>query len=351
MTTDVRGLYIVREKVFSLLLVFCVVMVLVSCNSPVSGVRTANQNPRACYRQFGVTLSGAEGVGTDYSRPTSDELQYYSSKGVKLIRLEVGWDKLQPALGQPLHGDELQWVENFVTQANQYGMQVDIDLHQRSQYNDLNFGTGGIDPKSLVDFWRRFAGELVKDHVPGICGFGIANEPNHDTEFLGEWSSQANAVISSISEVDHDHLIFVPEDNWDSSKHWSPEQASQIRDTPWHQVIFEAHSYWDKGGSGDYNPDIPPPDDQAANDVVVNSLRPFINWCKKTSSRCFVGEFGVPSDGNWLNALNYALLYMEHNNVFGAYWAGGPGYNDSLSIEPVNGRDSAQMHVLEKYLP
>ncbi len=161
-----------------------------------------------------MTLSGAEGVGSDYSRPTVDELSYYNSKGVKLIRLEVRWDKLQPELGGLLDEDELKWVEVFVNQANQQKMQVIIDLHQRSTYNDLNFGNTGINPDDLANFWKKFAGRLIQDNIPGICGFGMANEPNNVPGFLGIWPKQVNPVIKVISSVDHAHLIFVPEDNW-----------------------------------------------------------------------------------------------------------------------------------------
>jgi endoglucanase len=284
-------------------------------------------------------------VGRDYSRPTKSELQYYSSKGAKLIRLEVRWDKLQPDLDGPLDADEVQWVEGYVSQAHTFGMSVDIDLHERSDYDDLNFGEDGIPPESLVDFWSKFASALNNDQVPGICGFGIANEPNHDADFLGMWPDQANAVINAITNVDSTHFIFVGEDNWDSSRQWDAEQANQIRGA---RVIFEAHSYWDKGTSGVYDPDIPPSNPKK---VVMNNLRPFIDWCQQTESKCFVGEFGVPPDAEWLNALGDALSYMKSSHVFGAYWAGGPGYNDILSIEPGrSGRDAPQMGVLQPYL-
>lgn len=336
----------------SLVLLFFVVL-LAGCNSSHSASGKISPHSRgqvACYQQFGVTLSGAEGVGSDYSRPTVDELRYYTSKGVKLIRLEVRWDKLQPELGGPLDEDELKWVETFVNQANQQNMQVIIDLHQRSNYNDLNFGTTGIHPDNLANFWKKFAGRLVQANIPGICGFGLANEPNNAPGFLGIWPRQVNPVIKVISSVDHAHLIFVPEDNWDSTSRWNADQAAQIQDTPTHQVVFEAHSYWDKDASGVYDPDIPPANSVAAKDLVIWSLTPFVHWCRQTKNRCFVGEFGVPPDENWLKALHYALDYMKNSYVFGCYWAGGAGYSDILSIEPVGGKDKPQMSLLEKYL-
>src|SRR5262249_33659482 len=136
------------------------------------------------------------------------------------------------------------------------------------------------------------------DQVPGICGFGIANEPNHDRDSLGIWPAQANAVIQAITAVDSTHFLFVGEENWDPSITWNAAQASQIHGS---RVVFEAHSYWDKGYAGTYRRDTPPSDPKT---VGVNNLHPFIDWCHQTKSKCFVGEFGVPPDEAWLTALD-----------------------------------------------
>ena len=326
---------------------------LASCDSPSLGGKSSQQNQKqkACYQNFGITLSGAEGVGQNYTRPTDKELAYYSAKHVKLIRLEIGWDKVQPLLNGPLNADELRWIEHFISYADHMGMQVDIDLHQRSTYDDLNFktGNGGLDPASLADFWGKFAGKLVKDAISGICGFGIANEPNHARGFYDQWPGQANATIAAIRKVDHIHFIFVGEDRWDSSSKWSAEQAALIHD-PVDRLVFEAHSYWDTDNSGTYDPDEPPASSIDAQVLVTQNLKPFFDWCGQTNNKCFVGEFGIPPDKQWLNALDFALNSMLKQQILGAYWAGGPNYDDTLSIEPVNGKDSPQMSVLAKYL-
>jgi endoglucanase len=333
-------------------ILLCVVpLIFVGCNSAPFLDAQSGQAQTAtakCYQQFGVTLSGAEGVGNDYTRPTEGELRYYASKGVRLIRLEVRWDKLQPELLGSLNEDELTWVKSFVTYAHQLKIEVDIDLHQRANYDDLNFGDS-LKSNDLADFWKKFAGALVQAHIQGICGFGIANEPDNEPPFYGRWPVQVNPVIAALRRVDTQHFLFVGQDQFDPSISWQPTEATSIHD-PANMLVFEAHSYWDNDGSGNYNPDIPPADSVAAKNLVIRNLMPFIQWCQKTRNRCFVGEFGVPPDQTWLDALDAALQYMKRNNIYGCYWAGGPGYDDILSIEPVNGKDSSQMHVLEKYL-
>ena len=106
------------------------------------GTPGAPRAPRdmPCYQQLGITLSGAEWEGGDYIRPTTAELSYYASKGVKLIRLEIRWDKVQPDLYGQLNGDEITWLKTYVADADKQNMSVIIDLHERSNLDDLNFG-------------------------------------------------------------------------------------------------------------------------------------------------------------------------------------------------------------------
>lgn len=307
--------------------------------------RTSTSKP--CYSQFGVSLSGAEWDDPQY-RPTLDELKYYSAKGVRIIRLPLRWGRLQPTLNGPLNVDEVSWLESFIGQANSWHITVDIDLHLRTQTDDLNFGPK-LPPESLVDLWGKLAAAL--HNIPGICGYDIANEPDHEPGYQGRWPARANAVINAIRKVDGNHYIFVGEDNWDSSSLWNAKEAEQIKD-PVNRLVYEAHSYWDDDKSGNYAPNSPPKSEVDAKELVTTNLAPFVNWCG-SHRRCFVGEFGTPPERGWLLALEDALQYMRQNNIAGAYWAGGPGWGKDypLSIEPhADGTDSPQMRVLEKYL-
>jgi len=300
-----------------------------------------------CYQQLGITLSGAEWEGGDYIRPTTAELSYYASKGVKLIRLEIRWDKVQPDLYGQLNGDEITWLKTYVADADKQNMSVIIDLHERSNLDDLNFGPE-LPIASLADFWKKIAGQFRS--ISNVCGFGVANEPNHKRGFYGIWPVQTNSVIAAIRSVDNQHFVFVGEDHWDSSLHWDQQQAEAIRD-PANRLVFEAHSYWDNDTSGNYSPNTPPANDGDAKQLVETNMSPFINWCG-TTRRCFAGEFGVPPDKEWLVALDHAIQLMREHHIGGCYWAGGPGWGNDypLSIEPVDSHDSVQMAVMEKYL-
>ena len=299
-----------------------------------------------------MTLSGAEWEGADYSPPTVDELGYYAAKGIKLIRLEIRWDRVQPSLYGPLNMNEVKWIrDTMIAQANRLGMSMIVDLHERSWSDDLNFNDS-LPIESLSNFWRKLATQL--HGVPGVCGYGIANEPDNTPDQFGLWQDRANSVISAIRSVDKDHYVFVCEDLWTFSVSWRPDEAEQIID-PANKLVYEAHSYWDNNRSGNYSPNVPPKDANAAKTLVENNLAPFVTWCNTQKMRCFVGEFGVPSDQTWLLALDYALSYRQKRNMGGAYWAGGSGWNPAedggiLSIEPLGSIDSRQMVILKKYL-
>ena len=161
------------------------------------GTPGAHSAPRdmPCYQQLGITLSGAEWEGGDYIRPTITELSYYASKGVKLIRIEIRWDKVQLDLYGQLNGDEMTWLKTYVADADKQNMSVIIDLHERSNLDDLNFGPE-LPIASLADFWKKMAGQFRS--ISNVCGFGVANEPNHKRGFYGIWPKQVNSVLAAI---------------------------------------------------------------------------------------------------------------------------------------------------------
>jgi len=91
---------------------------------------------------FGVNLAGAEfgastGIyGKDYVYPDAQELDYYKAKGLRLIRLPLKWERLQPVLGKALDSTELNRVIAVVDAANEKGLYIIPDLH--------NYGRRGI---------------------------------------------------------------------------------------------------------------------------------------------------------------------------------------------------------------
>ena len=143
------------------------------------------QNPALMY---GVNLAGAEfgtvfpgTAGTNYFWPTNAELTYYNTKGLKLIRLPIKWERIQPTMNAALDATELGRLTAFIDYANNLGMYVVVDLHNYGRrninYTDYIIGSQTVPVANVKDCWTRLATALKTKS--NIYGYGIMNEP-HD---------------------------------------------------------------------------------------------------------------------------------------------------------------------------
>jgi Ca2+-binding RTX toxin-like protein len=300
---------------------------------------------------IGVNLAGAEfgsgrGVyGTDYIYPNATELDYYHSKGVALIRLPFSWERMQHSLGGDLDQAELGRMTEFLDAAAQRGMHVVIDLHNFGRYDNQVIGSNSVPIAAFADFWGKLAGALAGN--PAVSGFGLMNEP-HDMGGPTVWPAAAQAAVDAIRETGSQQNIIVSGDNWSTAADWQNTNANLIVNDPLAKILYEAHAYFDKGGMGTYaGYDA----DGGYPTLGVDRVQPFIDWLKANNLNGFIGEFGVPDDDpRWLQVLDNFLHVLDENNIPATYWAGGPWWgSNSLAIEPSNGADRPQMHVLERY--
>ena len=85
----------------------------------------------------GLNLSGAgfasqvlPGInGTNYIFPVEAHSSQWSSRGVKLIRFPILWERLQPTLGSSFDPTYAALIDRTFIYANKYGMKVILDLH------------------------------------------------------------------------------------------------------------------------------------------------------------------------------------------------------------------------------
>ncbi|HEY5503943.1 MAG TPA: cellulase family glycosylhydrolase, partial [Sedimentisphaerales bacterium] len=97
----------------------------------------------------GVNLSGAEfgavtnstdkgalpGVfGSQYTYPTSPEVDYYMGRGMNIIRLPFRWERLQHTNNGAFDSAELGRMNTFVSYATSNGMYVILDPHNFQRY-------------------------------------------------------------------------------------------------------------------------------------------------------------------------------------------------------------------------
>ncbi|MDE7436879.1 MAG: GH92 family glycosyl hydrolase [Muribaculaceae bacterium] len=311
---------------------------------------------------FGVNLAGAEffhkkmeGVGrfnVDYHYPTTEELDYWHSKGMDLIRLPFKWDRIQREVNGPLSKDEADYIKYLLREADARGMKILLDMHN---YGRRNYGGeyriigDSLMPTHFGQAWAELARQF-KDE-PGLYGYGLCNEP-HDMLESCPWVEIAQVAIDSIRSVDRRTAIVVAGNTWSSAERW-PEinQGLESLNDPNDNLIFEAHCYFDRDASGIYREGY---DAEGAYPTIgVDRVRPFVDWLKKHNKRGLLGEYGVPGDDpRWLECLDLFLNYLAENGVEGTYWAAGARWNKYiLGVHPEENytKDRPQMEILTKY--
>lgn len=315
--------------------------------------------PIATLKPFGVNLAGAEfgspnfpgNYNTDYTYPTTEELDYYKSKGLNLVRMPFSWERIQPVLNGNLDEIELNRIKDFLQAARNRNMAVILDLHNYGRYyvNGIEeiIGSANLSIAHIKDLWTKLSLELKNNSE--IWGYGIMNEP-HDMLAGTPWFDIAQEIINGIRNSDTQTRIIVGGDSWSSAEFWPlfSDNLKNLSD-PSNNLTFEAHVYFDNDSSGRYYQSYD--DEGAYPDKGIDRVNPFLDWLETNDLNGFVGEYGVPgNDARWLTMLDNLLLHLESKGINGTYWAGGPWWGDYiLSIEPGNGNDKPQMAIIQKY--
>jgi endoglucanase len=304
----------------------------------------------------GINLSGAElnytgrrpdRHGTDYVYPPAQELDYYAGKEFSVVRLPYRWERLQHSLFGELDQAELGRIDSFIAAARARGMRVIPEPHNFGRYvlddREILIGTGGVSIEAFADFCRRMAGAFADND--GVYGQSLMNEP-HDSR--GLWKRTAQAGLSAIRGVDSKRLVLAPGDQWSGAWSWSQYNDDFLLEDPSNNLVYEAHQYFDRNGSGTYRETYDA--SGAYPDLGVTGLHPFASWLRKYHAKGILTEFGVPNDDpRWLELTRRLLAYLASERIPWTYWAGGPWWgNYPLSAEPKNGVDAPIMAVLTK---
>lgn len=302
----------------------------------------------------GLNLSGAgfasqvlPGVnGTHYIFPVESYFSQWSSRGVKLIRFPILWERLQPTLGSSFDPTYAALIDRTFSYANKYGMKIILDLHNYMRYRGVVIGTGNVSYAHYQDVTTRIAQRWSTQ--PSLYAYDIMNEP-HDA--VAQWSIAAQYGINGVRTIDSTRPIMIEGNGWAEATRWPQwnDPLLALKD-PANNLVFQAHTYFDGvGGGGNYA------DTSAsayADDYGIERVRPFVEWLKKNGKRGMIGEFGIPdSDPRWNVIMGRMLAYLKQNCMPATYWAAGPGWaNYNLSVEPINGVDRPQWATLKAYL-
>lgn len=307
---------------------------------------------------LGVSLAGAE-FGTEVSdfsnvRPGLNRKHYfYNSQetikkfldfGFQTIRLPFRWERIQPNLGEALRQVELNHLEQTANWVAQHDGGLVLDLHN---YGRFQMSLDGQPTTLKVDVPYKQVKQLTRDHLadlwkrlathfrnhPGVVAYAIMNEP-HDMR-PANWKQISQHVVSSIRQVDKATTIIVPGDCWSNATEYAEHNGKQdwIRD-PTGRIIYEAHAYFDKDGTGKYHTAETNP--AHGHDRAQRSIDDFLQWTESNQVAGWIGEFGMPSNSTeWIPTLEYFSQRLIAKKVPACYWAGGEWWgNYPLSIQP-----------------
>jgi endoglucanase len=328
----------------------------------------------------GVNLSGAEfgmthlpgTFGTDYTYPTTTEVDYYKSKGMNFIRLPFRWERLQHTNSAALDATELSRMNTFVSYATARGVYVVLDPHNFMRYypnpaGSYETATNGLVGSSVPNsdfsnFWFRVAAIYrTNSHV----FFGLNNEP--DTMPETQLVNSENSAIAGIRAAGATNLVFVPGNRWTGAWTWSQADGNGAANAvamlgivdPGSNFIFEVHQYLDSDGSGSHTTIV-------SVDVGWQRLTNFTAWARSNNFKGFLGEYAVPGaaiGGTNIGglALTNMLSYIQTNSdvwLGWSYWGGGPWWGSSplFPIEPTNigqptQTDQPVMGIIKQFFP
>jgi len=225
-----------------------------------------------CIIPAGTNVAGPEFDGGSYWPGISD-VNYFTSKGLCILRIPFKWERLQPNLMQNFEQNYLNELNKFVNAATSNGAQVIIDPHNYARYNGKIIGSE-LSVNNFNDLWTRLA-NLYKNNSRVI--FGLMNEPN--TMSTSVWLSSANSAINAIRNTGATNLILVPGNAWTGAHSWLQNWYGEPNGNIMKGIVdrmnnfaFEVHQYFDGDKSGR--------SESCATQKGSDYLVEFTNWCK-----------------------------------------------------------------------
>jgi endoglucanase len=304
----------------------------------------------------GVNIAGAEfnaeqlpGIlFKNYIYPNNVELDYFHSIGATVIRLPFLWERIQPTLFGELAPTELQNIATVVALAKSNGMCVILDVHNYGSYRGKAIGSTQVPAKAFIDLWSRLA-EQFGD--ASSTAFDLMNEPFNLP--VDQWASIAQETVNAIRKQGAKNVILVAGGRWSGVHDWFADAGgvsnarafAAFRDAE-HRTWIEVHQYADANYSGTGQQCVAAGNFHGMFDKITS-------WARSNGQRLFLGEFGVPSNRQCLEALDVMLSHTQDSTVWRGwtYWAAGQWWGKyPLSIEPQNGRDAPQTAIIKKYL-
>ncbi|ATI80048.1 glycosyl hydrolase family 5 [Sphingobium yanoikuyae] len=303
----------------------------------------------------GINLAGGEfnsgrkpGIfGKDYIYPDTRTAAPFVAMGMKIVRVPILWERIQPVPLQPLSAAEQARLDKVVAILAPFRIII-LDIHNYGANGGQRLDQSPDGSAKLADLWRRLA-----EHYRGNrqVAFGLMNEPNGMAP--ARWRSMVDESVVAIRKAGARNMLFVPGSNWTGAHSWiaggraSNAAAFQHFRDPAGNYAIEMHQYLDSDSSGMKAQCEAPP-------VIQRRMEAATKWLRDNRHKGFLGEFGAPANAACLDSLDALLKHLDANAdvwMGWAYWAGGPwwGANYPMSLQPVQGKARPQAAIVAKY--
>jgi hypothetical protein len=202
--------------------------------------------------------------GFEYGYEASDTYRNLAARGVRLVRLAVSWERLQPVPFGPLAFDELTRVRAALDRADRAHLAVVLDLHNygdfaagggaHGQIHRLLLGSPQLPTTALADFWKRMARAVADE--PAVVAFTILNEPTRlaagGRAGALIWERAAQQSVDAIRRTGSTAAVMISGYLPMGPPAWGQmHPRAWVRD-PLGRVAYESHAYFDSDGSGRY---------------------------------------------------------------------------------------------------
>lgn len=289
-------------------------------------------------------------LGTHYTMPTVQEVDYYAAKGGRLLRVPFLFRRI-------VQTADMNLLLALIDRAALTNTYILLDPHEYGMINGVPVSTSGA-RTAFANYWTQVA-NAVKAKTNIV--FGLMNEPMNISVPGGitaaNWLTAANQAIAAIRATGAGQLILVPGTDWTGAHSWLNNNASVMAGVvdPNNNYGYEMHQYLDSNYSGQNRDAVA----GAGATVLANATA----WARNLNKQIVLGEFGyaVPEGNVEAEAL---MDYMDANRDVWAgwtYWAGGPWWYNAgppatdymFSIEPVPtlaSPDKPQMAQVQPHL-
>lgn len=227
-------------------------------------------NPFFKNAHFGVNVAGLEfgtnasfnssnrgTLGVNYFSEPAESIAFLAEQGVRMIRLPIRWERIQPVLYGPLDESYSSEVLALIQACETYGIEVILDLHNYGKYFEsggiLSFSDGTLNEGHLIDVWQKMDQQFGQNQ--SLLAYGLMNEPKDEPpqqEGARIWENVSQKTLKALRDSGIESTIIVSGYNWSKVSTWSEYHPTGWIQDPLNNFRYEAHHYWDADSSGTY---------------------------------------------------------------------------------------------------